>query len=66
MDELKITLTLPLSMVQVIGSALENSPYKVAAPVLIELQKQINAQQQQSVGAQATAAANGSDQLGAF
>ena len=34
-------------MVAVIGGALENAPYKVAAPVLQELQKQIDAQKEQ-------------------
>lgn len=33
-------------MVLVIGEALANSPYKISAPVIAELQKQINAQQQ--------------------
>ncbi len=32
-------------MVDVIGKALSEAPYKIAAPVLTELQKQINEQQ---------------------
>jgi hypothetical protein len=37
---------LSLEMLNVIGEALGNGPHKVVAPVIAELQKQINAQQQ--------------------
>ena len=40
-----IKLELPEQMVAVIGEALQNAPYKHAAPVLVEIQKQIDAQQ---------------------
>ena len=42
--------------IQIIGAALGAQPYDAAAPVIAELQKQINAQQQpaQSVGPQET------------
>ena len=42
-----MTLKFELSeqMVSVIGEALSGAPYKIAAPVIAELQKQINAQQ---------------------
>lgn len=32
-------------MVNIIGAALQKAPYEVVAPVIAELQKQINAQQ---------------------
>jgi len=37
-------LELSQAMIAVIGEALSNAPYKVAAPVLAEIQKQIDAQ----------------------
>lgn len=40
-----IKLELSQQMIQVIADALGNSPYRVAAPVLNEMQKQINEQQ---------------------
>ena len=40
-----IKLELSDQMVSVIGEALGNAPYKVSAPVIAEIQKQISAQQ---------------------
>ncbi len=37
-----VTMKLPRAMLQVIGNALQNAPYKDAAPVLMELQRQLN------------------------
>ncbi len=39
-----ITLVLSEQMVQAIGQVLEQAPYRLAAPILAELQKQINGQ----------------------
>lgn len=41
-----ITLILPPDMLGIIGKALGAQPYDLVAPVVAELQKQINAQQQ--------------------
>ncbi len=41
-----LKLELTTQEVQVIGEALGNAPYRVAAPILKKLQEQINAQQQ--------------------
>jgi hypothetical protein len=39
-----LKLELSDQMVAAIGEALNNAPYKLAAPILIELQRQINEQ----------------------
>lgn len=39
-----MTLELTEQHLQIIGEALGNAPYKLAAPVLAEIQKQIDAQ----------------------
>ncbi|HEX4500632.1 MAG TPA: hypothetical protein VH187_05580 [Scandinavium sp.] len=41
------TFTFTEQMIKDIGACLENAPYRIAAPILLEIQKQINAQQQQ-------------------
>lgn len=51
-----LTLTLSPEMVQVIGRALGAQPYDAVAPVIVELQKQINEQQKQQPAPQAEAA----------
>jgi 16S rRNA A1518/A1519 N6-dimethyltransferase RsmA/KsgA/DIM1 with predicted DNA glycosylase/AP lyase activity len=40
-----IKLELTEQMLQIIGDALANAPYRISAPVLMEIQKQIEAQQ---------------------
>lgn len=40
-----IKLELSDQMVALIGEALNNAPYRLAAPILAEIQKQINLQQ---------------------
>ena len=51
-----ITLTLSNEMVIAIGQVLEGAPYRIAKPILDEIQKQINAQlQPPSVDEKATA-----------
>jgi hypothetical protein len=43
-----VKLELSEQMIQVIGEALGNAPFKTSAPVIAELQKQINAQQDEA------------------
>jgi hypothetical protein len=40
-----LKLELSEQMLQVIGEALSNAPYRISAPVLAEIQKQLDAQQ---------------------
>jgi len=44
-----ITLTLSNEMVVTIGQVLEGAPYRIAAPILAEMQKQISEQQNPSM-----------------
>ncbi len=46
-----VTMKLPRAMLQVIGNALQNAPYKDAAPVLVELQRQLNEADKPASGA---------------
>lgn len=52
-----IKLELTEQFVAIIGAALENSPYKVVAPVLAEMQKQIEAQRAQTTKVEVAEAA---------
>lgn len=45
-----ITLELSEQMVAVIGEALGNAPYKLSAPIIAEIQKQIEEQQPKGNG----------------
>lgn len=38
-----ITLTLPFSFVQAVATILQEGPYKIAAPILNEIQRQLDA-----------------------
>lgn len=44
-----IKLELSDQTVQTIGQLLEQAPYKIAAPILLDMQKQINDQQDKPV-----------------
>src|SRR6266849_3622966 len=45
-----VTMKLPRAMLQVIGNALQNAPYKDAAPILVELQRQLNEADKPAIG----------------
>src|SRR5437867_2032081 len=51
MDTYKIELT--EKQLQVLSAALNEIPYRLAAPVMADLQRQITAQEQESLGADA-------------
>ena len=53
-----VTMKLPRAMLQVIGNALQNAPYKDAAPVLVELQRQLNEADKPAIGAGGPATPN--------